>query len=405
MAKEKTYDAVNDLECLLPTRISKASARQRRGRAGRTCAGYCLRLYPKWWHDGLVVTSSSDASSEDASSLSFRDGDEKGQEVVVGFGEREGAGPLPPSPTPPTLLAAAAEPVDGSGGMGYNQGKSDAPPASSSSSSSSPPSSSTAVPPSIQKVLEGMCEYETPELLRTPLAGLCLQIKALGLLQNQGTIGKSDRSSRDGRNDGSSGGGGGGGGESDGSVRRKVNGGGSQWLVGPFLARALEPPDPLAVTNALTLLEEIGALECSGKRRSGRRSGGGGGRKLNRAAGKDDGEKGGQMNQHQGEDNEDKFEDEEDEDANDNSEDENEEEKLTALGLHLSRLPVAPRVGKLLVVGCVMGCLNPALTLAACLAHRPPFVLPMEKKERADEAKAAFADGCCSDHITVRNCE
>jgi hypothetical protein len=34
-AKEKTYDAVNNLACLLPAWVSKASARQRRGRAGR----------------------------------------------------------------------------------------------------------------------------------------------------------------------------------------------------------------------------------------------------------------------------------------------------------------------------------------------------------------------------------
>ena len=34
-AKEKTYDPVNKLACLLPAWVSRASARQRRGRAGR----------------------------------------------------------------------------------------------------------------------------------------------------------------------------------------------------------------------------------------------------------------------------------------------------------------------------------------------------------------------------------
>ena len=38
-SKEKSYDALNDMACLLPAWISKASARQRRGRAGRVRPG------------------------------------------------------------------------------------------------------------------------------------------------------------------------------------------------------------------------------------------------------------------------------------------------------------------------------------------------------------------------------
>lgn len=53
-----------------------------------------------------------------------------------------------------------------------------------------------------------------PELLRTPLQELCLQIKSLGL----------------------------------GKIR-------------PFLENALQPPDPQAVQNAIELLETIGALD------------------------------------------------------------------------------------------------------------------------------------------------
>ena len=33
---------------------SRASARQRRGRAGRVAAGTCLRLYPRWLHDDVM---------------------------------------------------------------------------------------------------------------------------------------------------------------------------------------------------------------------------------------------------------------------------------------------------------------------------------------------------------------
>ncbi|KAI0507938.1 hypothetical protein KFK09_014066 [Dendrobium nobile] len=50
-AKETSYDALNNTPCLLPTWISKASARQRRGRAGRVQPGECYHLYPKCVYD------------------------------------------------------------------------------------------------------------------------------------------------------------------------------------------------------------------------------------------------------------------------------------------------------------------------------------------------------------------
>lgn len=60
---------------------------------------------------------------------------------------------------------------------------------------------------------DAMLEYQLPEILRTPLQELCLHIKSLQL--------------------------------------------GS---VGSFLAKALQPPDPLSVENAIELLKTIGAL-------------------------------------------------------------------------------------------------------------------------------------------------
>ena len=38
-------------------------------------------------------------------------------------------------------------------------------------------------------------------------------------------------------------------------------------------------------------------------------------------------------------------------------------------------------------MGSIFQCLNPALTIAAALAHRDPFFLPINRKEDADAAK------------------
>ena len=198
-AKEKTYDALNQLSCLLPAWVSQAAARQRRGRAGRVQAGVCYHLFTKRQHD------------------------------------------------------------------------------------------------------EDFAPYQRPELLRTPLEELCLQIKSLKL----------------GR-------------------------------IEDFLDRALEPPDGRAVSNAIELLETIGALRR--------------------------GEEAGLV-----------------------------VEDLTPLGQHLASLPVDPKIGKLLLLGAVFQCLEPVLTIAAGLAYRDPFVLPMDKKDAADEVRRRLAAGSCSDHIALLN--
>ncbi|MED6168612.1 hypothetical protein PIB30_013107 [Stylosanthes scabra] len=53
-AKESSYDALNNTPCLLPTWISKVSAQQRRGRAGRVQAGECYHLYPRCVYDAFA---------------------------------------------------------------------------------------------------------------------------------------------------------------------------------------------------------------------------------------------------------------------------------------------------------------------------------------------------------------
>ncbi|KAJ6358173.1 hypothetical protein OIU78_005914 [Salix suchowensis] len=148
-AKETTYDALNNTPCLLPSWISKASARQRKGRAGRVQPGECYHLYPRC-------------------------------------------------------------------------------------------------------VYEAFAEYQLPELLRTPLNSLCLQIKSLQV----GSIGE-------------------------------------------FLSAALQPPESLAVQNAIGFLKMIGALD--------------------------------------------------------------EKENLTNLGKYLTMLPVDPKLGKMLIMGAIFHCFDPCV--------------------------------------------
>jgi len=79
-----------------------------------------------------------------------------------------------------------------------------------------------------------------------------------------------------------------------------------------------------------------------------------------------------------------------------------ERENLTPLGQHLAQLPVDVRVGKMLLYGSMLGCLDPVLTIAAVLGGRSPFVAPLDKRDEADLAKKLFAEDQ-SDHLTILN--
>ena len=98
--------------------------------------------------------------------------------------------------------------------------------------------------------------------------------------------------------------------------------------IATFLANALEPPSALAVQNALELLEDIDALKVEDE-------------------GADEDEhyiaayKEGRVVE--------------------------EKEFLTPLGQRLAFLPVPPQIGKALIYGCLFGCLDPILTICACL--------------------------------------
>ncbi|CAA7028259.1 unnamed protein product [Microthlaspi erraticum] len=139
-----------------------------------------------------------------------------------------------------------------------------------------------------------MRPYQVPEMLRMPLVELCLQIKLLGL----------------------------------GHIK-------------PFLSKALEPPSEGAITSAISLLHEVGAVEG--------------------------------------------------------------DEELTPLGHHLAKLPVDVLIGKMLLYGAIFGCLSPILSIAAFLSYKSPFVYPKDEKQNADRAKLALLSDNLDKSIDLNN--
>ncbi|KAL4004745.1 sideroflexin-1/3 [Sarotherodon galilaeus] len=108
-----------------------------------------------------------------------------------------------------------------------------------------------------------------------------------------------------------------------------------------FLSRALDAPQPQSVSNAVNLLRKIGACHPD-------------------------------------------------------------DHILTPLGHHLASLPVNVKIGKMLIYGAILGCLEPIATIAAAITEKSPFFTPMNRKEEANMAKAALAIAN-SDHLTIYN--
>ena len=89
---------------------------------------------------------------------------------------------------------------------------------------------------------------------------------------------------------------------------------------GPFLARALQPPSADAVEESCRSLRLAGALDAA--------------------------------------------------------------DALTPLGAHLARMPLDVRVGKMVLYGALLGCIDPMLTIAAALSTcRSPFLTPFEQRQ------------------------
>ena len=77
-------------------------------------------------------------------------------------------------------------------------------------------------------------------------------------------------------------------------------------------------------------------------------------------------------------------------------------EELTPLGQQLAKLPLDAQLGKLILFGSIFGCLDFALTAAAALSSKSPFVSPLHAKKQADSVRLGFKKGD-SDLLTVYN--
>eukprot|EP00794_Sanderia_malayensis_P018689 gene18689-20576_t len=79
------------------------------------------------------------------------------------------------------------------------------------------------------------------------------------------------------------------------------------------------------------------------------------------------------------------------------------EEELTELGKILVDLPIDPRLGKMILFGIVLKCLDAVLIIASCLAYRDPFVLPIsgEDRRKAYATKTRLGSNSLSDHIVL----
>jgi ATP-dependent helicase HrpA len=69
-----------------------------------------------------------------------------------------------------------------------------------------------------------------------------------------------------------------------------------------------------------------------------------------------------------------------------------EERQLTPLGQRLSRFPVDPRIGRMILAGAELGCLPDILVLAAALNIQDPRERPRALEHKADQAHQRFRD-------------
>ena len=79
-----------------------------------------------------------------------------------------------------------------------------------------------------------------------------------------------------------------------------------------------------------------------------------------------------------------------------------EKRELTPAGKKLARLPIDPRLGKMLLTAVEKNCLNEVLIIASALSVQDPRERPVEKQQKADEQHKQFRDES-SDFVAMLN--
>jgi ATP-dependent helicase HrpA len=69
-----------------------------------------------------------------------------------------------------------------------------------------------------------------------------------------------------------------------------------------------------------------------------------------------------------------------------------EKNRLTPIGWELSRLPIDPRIGRMILAARQENCLGDMLVIASALSVQDPRERPLEKQAEADAAHAQFRD-------------
>ncbi|WP_455210943.1 ATP-dependent RNA helicase HrpA [Kaarinaea lacus] len=65
---------------------------------------------------------------------------------------------------------------------------------------------------------------------------------------------------------------------------------------------------------------------------------------------------------------------------------------LTAIGKQLAKLPMDPRIGRMLIAAQKYGCLSEVLVIASALSSQDPRERPLDAQQKADEKHQAFVD-------------
>ncbi|MCD8475868.1 MAG: hypothetical protein LRY40_04890 [Shewanella fodinae] len=76
--------------------------------------------------------------------------------------------------------------------------------------------------------------------------------------------------------------------------------------------------------------------------------------------------------------------------------------QLTRQGHELAKIPVDPRLARMVLEANKLGCLQEAMVIVAALSIQDPRERPMDKKQAADEAHSRFADKK-SDFVALLN--